>query len=134
MAHVLLDTNIISFIFKGDPRVQPFASYLTGNILALSFMTVGELFQWAAIRNWGEKRIGQLEEALDSYLIFPCDFELCRQWGKLRASRRSAGFPISPQDAWIAATALHYDIPLATHNSSDFENIEGLQLIRPEDG
>ena len=80
---------------------------------------------------WSVKRIKQLEETLDNYLIFPCDIELCRKWGKVRDTCRAVGYAISPQDAWIAATALHYDIPLATHNISDFENIEGLTLIRP---
>ncbi len=131
MNFVLLDTNIVSFIFKGDNRLQPYEPYLKENILSISFMTVAELFQWASIRNWSVKRIKQLEETLDNYLIFPCDIEFCRKWGKVRATCRAVGYAISPQDAWIAATALHYDIPLATHNISDFENIEGLTLIRP---
>jgi tRNA(fMet)-specific endonuclease VapC len=128
---LLLDTNIVSFIFKGDNRLQPYELYLKENILSISFMTVAELFQWASIRNWSVKRIIQMEKTLDNYLIFPCDIELCRQWGKVRAACRAVGYAISPQDAWIAATALHYDIPLATHNISDFANIEGLTLIRP---
>ncbi len=36
--------------------------------------------------------------------------------------------PISPQDAWIAATALHYDLLLVTHNVRDFQEISELQL------
>lgn len=34
-------------------------------------------------------------------------------------------------DAIIAATAVSYDLRLITRNSSDFKNIEGLQLINP---
>jgi len=37
--------------------------------------------------------------------------------------------PVSVGDAWIAATALAYSIPLVTHNYSDFKNISGLQII-----
>jgi len=129
---ILLDTNIVSFIFKGDTRVEPYSPHLKGKILAISFMTVAELFQWASIRNWSVKRINQLEETLDKYLIFPCDMELCRRWGTVRAMCRAKGNPISPQDDWIAATAFRYEIPLATHNISDFEKIEGLKLISPE--
>ncbi len=127
---VLLDTNIVSFIFKRDERIHPYTEYLKGQILAISFMTVAELFQWASIRNWGEKRTAQLEDVLNNYLIFQCDMELCRRWGDVRAKLRKIGKPISPQDAWIAATALRYDIPLASHNTSDFEKIKGLKLIR----
>jgi predicted nucleic acid-binding protein len=36
---------------------------------------------------------------------------------------------VSIQDAWIAASALELRAPLATNNRSDFEHIEGLQLL-----
>lgn len=34
-------------------------------------------------------------------------------------------------DAIIAATALMYNLALITHNTSDFKNINGLQVINP---
>lgn len=34
-------------------------------------------------------------------------------------------------DSIIAATALEYDLPLATRNTRDFRHIEGLTLIDP---
>lgn len=37
--------------------------------------------------------------------------------------------PISAADAWIAATALLYGVPLVTHNRKDFEGIDGLVVI-----
>ena len=39
------------------------------------------------------------------------------------------GQPISPQDAWIAATACQYDIPLITHNPVDFQSVKDLEII-----
>jgi predicted nucleic acid-binding protein len=126
---LLLDTNIVSYLLKGDDRVRPYQSLLQNNQLALSFMTVAELYQWAAIRNWGQSRIAQLEAYLASYLVLPYDIALCRMWGQVRAHCRRAGRPISPQDAWVAATARHYKLPLVTHNPRDSETVEGLELI-----
>ncbi|MCK5525493.1 MAG: hypothetical protein KAI83_20375 [Thiomargarita sp.] len=57
---VLLDTNIVSFLLKGDTRAQDYEVYLQNRTLTISVMTVAELFQWAAIRNWGERRVSQL--------------------------------------------------------------------------
>jgi tRNA(fMet)-specific endonuclease VapC len=128
MATVLLDTDVVSFLFKGDSRATAYAPLLVGNRLALSFMTVAELFQWAAVRKWGARRVGQLEQALTAYLIIPSDIELCRTWGVVRASRASAGHPISPQDAWIAATALRHSLALITHNASDYQGIAHLAV------
>lgn len=129
MDAVLLDTNIVSFLLKQDSRVRSYAPYLENRRLAISFMTVAELFQWAAVRNWGARRMNQLETSLQNFTVLPFDIALCRLWGEIRARCRAVGRPISPQDAWIAATALQHDLPLVTHDPTDFEIIEELELI-----
>ena len=126
---LLIDTDILSFTLKGDSRANQYASHLQGNRLAISLMTVAELYQWAAIHNWGERRISQLDTTLRDFLILPIDIQLCRVWGKVRAECRAGGTPISPQDAWIAASALYYDIDMITHNVADFKSVSGLRLI-----
>lgn len=126
---ILLDTNIVSFLLKMDSRAILYAPYLEGRIQAISLMTVAELYQWAAIRYWGDRRIEDMEQTLKKYLIFPIDRDLCCLCGHVRAKCRAAGQPISPQDAWIAATALHYHLSLVTHNPSDFEIVEGLDVL-----
>jgi predicted nucleic acid-binding protein len=128
MSTVLLDTNIVSFIFKRDTRAAGYAPLLQGNRLAISFMTAAELFQWAFARNWGRPRFERLEQAIVNYLIIPPDLDLCRVWGQLRAERQVIGQTIDAQDAWIAATALHYALPLVTHNVSHFQGIPGLNV------
>lgn len=125
-----LDTNIVSFVLKGDTRAADYESHLNGQHLTISFMTVAELYQWAATRKWGTRRREQLTQSLKSgYTILSFDFSLCQIWGNLRAQRQSVGKPISSQDAWVAATALHYNIPLVTHNPKDFVDISNLKII-----
>jgi tRNA(fMet)-specific endonuclease VapC len=131
MSLLLLDTDITSFIFKGSDYASPYMPLLNGHELALSFMTIAELFQWAILRQWGDRRLVQLEQYLSNYLVIPVDRPLCREWAQVRAERQRAGQVISPQDAWIAATALRHDLPLVTHNSKDFLQIPNLQLITP---
>jgi predicted nucleic acid-binding protein len=126
---LLLDTNVVSFVLKGDSRAAAYARHLHGRRLAISFMTVAELFQWAAMRKWGARRLDQLQTSLQQYAILPFDIELCRLWGEIRARCRAAGRPISPQDAWIAATAIRHDLPLVTHNPQDFEVLQELDVI-----
>ena len=127
---VLLDTNIVSFMFKGDSRAKAYAPYVQGQRLAISFMTVAELYQWAAVRQWGTRRVKKLEQTLQTtYTILTFDMELCQRWGEVRAARRTMGKPISPEDAWIAATALQYNLPLITHNPKDFDSIPALKII-----
>jgi predicted nucleic acid-binding protein len=127
---ILLDTNIVSFILKGDSRASDYELHLKDRQLAISFMTVAELYQWVTVRKWGERRKSQLAQTLKaSYTLLSFDIRLCQIWGEIRAKRQSAGNSISSQDAWIAATALHYSLPLATHNPKDFARIPDLRII-----
>jgi predicted nucleic acid-binding protein len=129
MTTVLLDTNIVSYLFKRDSRAALCAPHLLHRELAIAMMTVAELFQWAAIRNWGEPRVRRLEQRFERYTILPVDLDGCRQWAEVRATRSKAGLPISPQDAWIAATARRYHLALVTHNPDDYQQIPGLTII-----
>ncbi|MFO8040404.1 MAG: type II toxin-antitoxin system VapC family toxin [Sodalinema sp.] len=129
MSLILLDTDVASFILKGSDYAAPYQPILSGQELALSFMSVAEMFQWALLRQWGDRRFAQLEHYLSNYLVIPVDQPLCKTWAQVRAARQSVGRAISPQDAWIAATALRHDLPLVTHNSKDFLDIPNLRLI-----
>ena len=128
MRFILLDTNVVSYLFKGDTRASQYAPLIQGYRLAISFVTVAELFEWAITRNWGERRFQQLEQTLKTYVVIPIDIELCRTWGTIRAQQHAVGRAIAPQDAWIAATSLRHQLPLVTHNPSDFQSIKGLEI------
>jgi predicted nucleic acid-binding protein len=43
---LLIDTNIVSFLFKGDSRASHYAPWLCGQDLAISFVTAAELYKW----------------------------------------------------------------------------------------
>jgi predicted nucleic acid-binding protein len=129
MSTVLLDTDVVSYLLKGDSRREPYARHLLDRELAIAIMTVAELFQWAAMRKWGESRVQQMEGWLGRVTILPVDIETCRAWASVRTHRSSLGLSISPQDAWIAATALRYQLPLVTHNAGDYQRIPGLTVI-----
>ena len=129
----LVDTDIVSSFVKKDSRCERFATLLQGHRQAISFMTAAELFQWGFKRKWGPKRMAWLEEHIQSYAILPPDQDTCRKWAQIRISCERVGRQIALQDAWIAATALCYDIPLVTHNHRDYKHIEGLKLQIPQD-
>ena len=126
---VVVDTDVVSFLLKGDTRAHLYRLHLQRRTLALSFMTVAELYQWAYARSWGEQKVAQLEEHLRAYVVAPYDNGLCKQWARVCVERQRLGRPISVQDAWIAASALRYGCPLVTHNADDFADIVGLSLV-----
>ncbi len=129
MTTVIVDTDVASFLLKGDTRAELYRPRLQGKTLALSFIPVAELYQWAYVRNWGVRKLTRLEEQLHRYVIVPFDNQLCKQWARVCVQRRRLGRPISVQDAWVAATALRHGCYLVTHNREDFSDIAGLEVI-----
>jgi len=59
---VVIDTDVLSYLFKGDTRAGLYLPHLDQRLGLLCFMTLAELRQWALIRNWGERRRRNLEE------------------------------------------------------------------------
>ncbi len=132
MGRCVVDTDVASFLFKQDTRAELYRPFLEGNLLVLSFMTVAELDRWALERNWGSARRARTEEYLRRFVIYPFDRALCRVWAEASYSARRNGRPIQSADAWIAATALRFSIPLITHNGSDYLGVSGLHVITKE--
>ena len=126
---VLLDTDVTSFFIKRSKLAQPYYKWVEGEQAALSFMSAAELYAWAESAHWGERRRAQLEQLLASqYLVLGYELGLCREWARVTSEGRSAGRSIAAQDAWVAATARYFDLPLLTHNKSHFESVAGINV------
>jgi tRNA(fMet)-specific endonuclease VapC len=99
IGNLVLDTDIASFVFKGDTRVELYRHHIDGKLWAVSFQTVAELEQWALLRGWGERRKRDLDEFLSTFVIVNPDRELCRFWGRVRVGAKRKGRPIDTADA-----------------------------------
>jgi tRNA(fMet)-specific endonuclease VapC len=124
---LLLDTDVFSYLFKDHPLAEAYRPHVRGHTLAISFMTVAELFQGAFRAGWDSQQIERLESRIASYVLVPSSNAMSRKWGEVRFIRRAQ--PISPEDAWIAAAALLEGWPLVTHNARDFHGIPGLTIV-----
>ncbi len=117
---VLVDTNMVLYVMKGDSLGKAYARHLQGKLLAISFITVGEMCYGAEKRGWGQKRRSHLENALRNFVVVPYDHEIAKQYGVIVAERERKGRPISFSDAWIAASAVKHGVALVNHNAKDF--------------
>jgi len=129
MTPVVLDTDVVSFLFKNDTRAQAYLPHLDDRQWLISFMTEAELEQWALLSNWHAKRIEWLRVFLGRFVIVPSSRGLVLKWAEVMVAARRAGRRLDTADAWIAATAVLYDSPLITHNASDYLGVPGLKLI-----
>ncbi len=73
----VLDTDVLSYILKGDTRAALYQHYLTNTIVVISFMSVAELEWWAIERKWGAARRIRLRRSLDAFVTRPVDRALC---------------------------------------------------------
>ena len=129
MQTVIVDTDVVSYLFKQDTRATLYQPHLLQALPAISFMTLAEMERWALVKNWGPRRRQQLAEFLQPYVVLLPDATLCRVWAEVVEQVRRCGSSINTADAWIAATALHFGVPLVTHNRKDYALVPGLTII-----
>lgn len=128
MKSIVLDTDVVSFLFKGDTRGQIYLPQLQDRQWLISFMTEAELEQWALLANWSAKRAEWLRLFVNRSVIVPSSHDLVLKWAEAMVAARRSGRRIETADAWIAATALLYDAPLLTHNQADYLGVPGLRF------
>jgi predicted nucleic acid-binding protein len=125
---LLLDTNIVTYVSSHTDWERVYEPILFGKRLYIGFMTFAELLEAACHKNMSEKNIQKYANAIRKrYSIIPWNEAICWHFASIRVQRRNR--PISVPDALIAATALAYDLPLVTHNTNDFTEIDGLRII-----
>jgi tRNA(fMet)-specific endonuclease VapC len=117
---VVVDTSVVSYLLKDHSLAPLYREHLKNRFLAVSFMTVAELYRWPFERGWGQAKISTLKSHLRDYVVLPYDD------GRIMSKK---GWPISAADAWVAATAIWHGVPLVTHNLRNFRHVDGLNLI-----
>ena len=132
MTEIIVDTDVLSFLFKNHPIGQLYDADVAGRAAGLSFVTVAEVERWGLQYRWGSPRVHWLRLYIERFTVVPSSPDLCRKWAEVMVAAQAAGRRIETADAWIAATALLYDAPLVTHNVSDYLGVPGLKLISHE--
>ena len=55
MSTAVVDTDVVSFLFKNHPFAHHYLPDLADRSLVISFMTVAELDRWVLEARWGER-------------------------------------------------------------------------------
>lgn len=126
---LLIDTDVFSYVYRDKGPAASYVKHLQNNALAISFITVGELYGWASKHNWSSKSIVAMEAYLKNYIVIPFDYEVARKYGEIKTALERQGAPVGTNDIWIAACARRHGIPLVTHNRKDFIHVPDLVII-----
>lgn len=126
---IVLDTNVVSYIFNNDSRAGFYTEKIRGQRVVISFQTLEEIWYGIYRDNWGNRRKDDLAGHLQRYEVVWPNRDLVYLCARLRAECRRAGRELGIADAWIASTALMLNCPLATADR-DFVGIPNLQLVQ----
>jgi len=135
---IVLDTNVVSEIFRSSPevRVVEWLASLKSDV-AITSVTFAELL--AGVRRLPDGRrkdflASRIDTALDPYrgsrAVLPFDDTAADRYADVLVAREVAGSPISTADAQIAAICLANGAICATRNVKDFAHT-GVELIDP---
>ena len=125
----VVDTDVVSFLFKSHSLAPAYQAILAGRPLAVSLITIAEIEFGMEVRNWGTSRRDLMRRFLTRFTTLMPDTETARVWARIKSGCEKKGRPITFADAWIAASAVQLNIPLATHNAGDFEAADGLSIL-----
>lgn len=126
-----LDSNTISYYFRGDAAVVPRMQALRPADLAVPAMVEYEL-RYGLLRlppEAAKPRLEALAQLLRPVQVLPFDAECAALAAHIRATLEAAGTPIGPHDTLIAATAMRYQATLVTRNEREFSRVPGLQWV-----
>jgi tRNA(fMet)-specific endonuclease VapC len=123
----LLDTDICSAQLRGNRKVQS-KIMLHGGQLAVSTITLGELYVWAFGRGAPPRRLLGLNALLRIMTVLSADDSVARKYGEMQATFIESGRRKPLADLFIAATAIVHGLVLVTHNTRHFQDIPQLQL------
>ena len=125
----LLDTNIVSDWMRGEQTVIRRLMAWRPCDLAISAITLAEILygiEKSRVRKGQRKR--KIESICAQLEVLEFDADVARQYAVTRARLENIGRPISERDLQIAATALAHELCVVTHNTREFDRIEGLPV------
>ncbi len=127
--HYLLDTNICIYLINQRPEsvIRRFST-LKPSQVSLSMVTWGELYYGAYKSEKLQHNLRNLQQLSGLLEVLPLPVAAAEHYGRLRADLQRVGRPIGGNDLWIAAHALAEGHILVTHNTKEFERVEGLSV------
>ena len=123
----LLDTNICIHYFKGHNGVMKKIEKLGFEKVAISEITLAELYYGVEKSRKRETNLGVIERFASKITIIPI-FSAIRIYAKEKARLKQKGTIISDLDLLIGATALANNMIMVTRNVREFDRLENTQI------
>jgi len=126
----LLDTNIcIYHLNNRSERVSNFFKSYKHYEIAICSIVKAELLYGALKSSKPELNLKKVILFMDNLFSFPFDDIAAEVYAKLRSDLEKTGKSIGPNDLIIASIAIANDLTLITHNTKEFNRVQGLKFL-----
>ena len=131
---VVVDTNAFSLAYLPARTASDtgWRGRLFGRTIAVAVQTAVELRSGARMNNWSARRLEELDTLLASVQVVPVTEAVQASYVGLTVWARQSGHAIHQRghaaDRWIAATAMAWDLELASVDGI-FDGIDGLRRL-----
>ena len=129
MNRALIDTDILSYYFKGDQDViRNFENYLNHfDVIEISLITYYEILRGLLSKN-ALKQLAVFEDFVTVNVVLPLSEKSVKISAELYSTLRNAGTTLDDIDLLIAGVAIENEMTLVTNNESHFGRIPGLKI------
>ena len=124
----LVDTDWVIHYLNGQPEIVSKLQELQKQGLAVSAVTLAELYEGVYYSRDPEQKERDLDDFLRGISVLGVGQETCKVFGRERGRLRAKKKTVADFDLLIGATSLRHKITLLTNNRRHFEMIEGLQM------
>ncbi len=124
---ILLDTNVVSRLAKGQQKYLDAISHLGAERAVISAVTKMELLRWLfEYKVAGKGQMEAVRRTIEFLPVVHIDRGVSQAAVTLYQHHKQLSMKVP--DMLLAATALHLELPLFTTNLKDFRFIRGLEL------
>ena len=87
----VVDTDVISFLFKNHPLAAAYGALLVGRSLAVSLISLAEIEYGMEVKNWGSGRRDLMRRFLGRFTPLLPDIETASLWARSSATAKRKG-------------------------------------------
>lgn len=129
MKGILLDTDIISYFFRGVPSVkEKVAQHLdSGQGINISVITYYEVCNGLYYKD-ARRQLEKFKEFASYCTIIPLIPEVADIAAQIFSELRKSGKTVGHTDILIAGTAIYHDLQLITNNTKHYQDVANLNL------
>jgi tRNA(fMet)-specific endonuclease VapC len=128
MLKYMLDTNMVIYVIKRRPEELLSVFNTNNGHLCISTITLSELYHGVEKSSMPGRNLRNVEDFTSRLEVLPYDDTAAAHYGNIRADLEKKGTPIGINDLHIAGHARSRGLILVTHNTKEFDRVDGLRV------